>query len=114
MRLGRVIHCSRLVDKELKSKQIIVDDTPPKLDELLANIRKGKGKKKAKVISKIERDETNSRVIHIATPAPDKNMDDVTRIDYNVQTINLGPTSMEQDIEEYEGSSAVILGRLRK
>ena len=31
-----------------------------------------------------------------------------------MHTINLGPTSMEQEIEEYEGSSAVILGRFRK
>lgn len=31
-----------------------------------------------------------------------------------MRTINLGPTSMEQEIEEYEGSSVVILGRLRK
>lgn len=102
------------MDKELKSKKIVLDDTPPNWDELLANIGKVKAKKKARFISKIERDEVNNRVAHIATLAPDKNRDDVTGSDYSVQTINLGPTSMEHDIEEYEGSSVLILGRLRK
>lgn len=91
-----------------------MEDTPPNWDELLAKIGKDKGNKKARVISKIERDTTNNRVVHIATPAPDKNMDDVNAKDYNLLTINLGSTSMEQDIEEYQGSSVVILGRLRK
>lgn len=91
-----------------------MDDTPPNWDESLAKIGKDKGKKKARVISRIERDEANNRVVHIATPTQDKNKDEVTWHDYNMQNINLGPTSMEQDIEEYEGSSAVILGRLRK
>lgn len=66
------------------------------------------------MISGVERDEAHNRVVHIATLAPDKNKDDVARKDYNVQNFNLGPTSVEQDIEDYEDSSAVILGRLRK
>lgn len=70
--------------------------------------------KEAKVISRIKRDATNNKVVHIATPDLDKNRDDVPGSDYTIQTINLGPTSMEQEIEEYEGSNAVILGRLRK
>lgn len=102
------------LDKELKSKKIMVYDTPPNWDELLANIGKGKVKKKARVISRIERCEANNRVIHIATPMPDKNKDEVTSKDYSVQTISLGPTSMMQEVEEFEGSSAAILSRLKK
>lgn len=91
-----------------------MEDTPPNWDALLAKIGKDKGKKKARVISRIERGEAHNRVVHIATPDPDKNKDDVVGRDYNIQTFNLGPTSVKQDIEDYEGSSAVILGRLRK
>jgi hypothetical protein len=70
-----------------------VDDTPPKRDDLIANIRKGK-ENKAKVISKIDRDETNNKIIHIATLAPYQNKDGVTRKNYSIYNINLGPTSM--------------------
>lgn len=94
--------------------QVFVEDTPPNWDELLAKIGKDKGKKKSWIISKIERDEESNRVVHIATPAIDKNMDEVTAKDYNMQTIHLGPTFIEQEIEDYQASSAVILGRLRK
>lgn len=83
------------LDKEIKRKQVVVEDSLPNCDELLENIGKDKGKKKARVISKVERDETNNRVVHIATPIPDKNRDEVTRKDYNLLTINLGATSME-------------------
>lgn len=85
------------LDEELRSKQIVIDDSTPNWDDLLANIGKGKAKKKAKIIPRVGRDEANNRVIHIATPAPDKNKDEVTRQDYSVQRINLGPTSMIQE-----------------
>lgn len=102
------------LDKEIRRKQVVLEDSPPNWDELLPKIGKDKGEKKARVISKIERDEAHNRVVHIATLALDKNRDDVAGKDYNVQTFNLGPTSIEQDIKDHEGSSVVILGRLRK
>lgn len=102
------------LDKEIKRKQVVVEDTSPNWDELLTKIVKDKAKKKARVISKIERDQESNKVVHIATPTPDNNRDEVTTKDYNVQTFNLGPTFIEQDIKDYQGSSTVILGRLRK
>lgn len=103
------------LEKEItRKKQVIFEDTPLDWDEMLTKIGKGKKKKMEKLVSRIERDEAHNRVIHIATLATDKSKEEVTGKDYNVQTINLGPASMEHDIEEYEGSNAIIINRLRK
>lgn len=72
------------LDKDIKRKQVVVEDTPPNWDDLLAKLGKDKGKKKARVILRIEIDEENNMVVHIATPIPDKNQDKVTRGDYNL------------------------------
>lgn len=69
------------LDKGIRRKQVVVEDTPPNWDELLAKIGKDKGKKKARVISRIERDEASNRVVHIATPTPNKNRDYVAAKD---------------------------------
>lgn len=53
-------------------------------------------------------------MIHISTPIADKNKDEVTPQDYNIQTIKLGPTSRRQEVEEFKGPSATILERLAK
>lgn len=57
---------------------MVVDDTPPNWDELLANIGKGKTKMKARVISKITRDEADNRIINIATLTADKGKRKIT------------------------------------
>lgn len=72
------------LDKEIKRKQVVVEDSPPNWDALLAKIGNDKGKRRARVISRIERDEAHNRVFHIATPAPGKNRGNVAGKDYNV------------------------------
>lgn len=82
-----------------------MDDTPPNWDELIANIGKGKEKKKARVISKITKDEADNRIIHNATPTTDKNKDEIVPQDYTIHRIKLGPTSKDQEKEEFQESS---------
>lgn len=72
------------LDKEIKRKQVVVEDTPPNWDALLAKIGKDKGKKRARVISKVEMDEAHNKFVHIATLALDKDRNDVVEKDYSV------------------------------
>lgn len=62
----------------------MVEDTPPNWDELLAKMGKIKDNKKARVILRIERDEAYKKFVHIATPTPEINKDDVVGKDYNI------------------------------
>ena len=50
----------------------------------------------------------------VAVPPEQGNKEDIRPKDYTFTRINLGPTSKEQEIEEFKGSVSSILNRLNK
>lgn len=66
------------------------------IDDFLASVGKEKEQKKAKVVSKITRDDTGVRIAQVAVLMGDKARDAVTPMNYQVTTIDLGPTTKKR------------------
>lgn len=56
-------------------------------------------KKKATKMSKTTRDGEGSRIIQIATPRVNKPADEITAKEYDLETIDLGPPTTDQELE---------------
>lgn len=101
--------------KERMTKEVIVaeEEATDKLDSFLEWIGQTIEKKKATKLSKITRDNIVSQIIQIATPRVDKPEDEITTDDYDLETIELGPTTVEQEIEDLSDSVKIVQDILR-
>lgn len=79
-------------------------DRALELEDLINMINKPTKKKVVKKFSKVTRDESRSRMLHLAVPRVDKDRNEITPNEYNITIVNLGNTSKAQVIEYFDES----------
>lgn len=99
----------------LKVKTIIevLEDEDDMVD-FLARLETVAVRKPTKMFSTIQRDETSHRMVQIAVPTMFKSKEDIAPQEYAITTVDLGPTTKSQKIEDLDNSIMSIKVRLEK
>lgn len=102
--------------KERLTRVIVVDEEEDvfDLESLIGNSQEVMEKKKATKMSKVIRDETGSRKLQIATPVVDKYEGEILADEYDLETFELGPLTIEQAMEEATDSFEALKDKLKE
>lgn len=92
----------------MKKKIIVESNLDDDLEDFLNRIGKIVEKKQAKKYSKITKESSGFQLVQVVIPKVNTTKDDITLEEYEVTTVDLGPTTKEQEIEEFDESVKVI------
>lgn len=84
------------------------------LEELLKRMDRPAERKAPRKFSKVVREESGSRILHIAEPAMDKDRSEIRQEDYLIRQIDLGHASTGQVVGDFEECSLAIKEKLLK
>lgn len=93
---------------------MVTEEIVPNQDSFFTSLGRTKEKNKARLISTIIKDESNNKVLHVSTPTIEKNKHEATPKNYNVQTINLGPSTKKKETKDLKDFVDVVLKGLDK
>jgi len=79
------------------------------LSTIMSQAQKPKKQKKAKIQSRIYKDESGSRIAEIAVPPADTAREHVREEDYVISIVDLGPTTCAQRVDDFKDSITSIL-----
>lgn len=91
-----------IVPDWLKNNMKKVEDLQPieDIDAFLAQIRKAKEPKQSKKFTQITRDGSGTRTLHVALPMVDKTRKEISPMDYQIATFDLGPSTKRQEFQK--------------
>lgn len=100
--------------ERLKIKVLVEVPEEDDMADFLARLETVAAKKLAKVFSTIQKDEIGRCTMQIAVLIVDKSKEDITPQEYAITTVDLGPTTKGQEVEDLDNSVASIKARLEK
>lgn len=103
-----------LLRERMKVKAPIEIQQEDDTTNFLTRLEKVTIKKIAKKYSLIQKDDVGFRSVQVDVPKVDKAIEDITLGDYEITTINLGPTTKEQEVQELDDLVKRIKKRLEK
>lgn len=88
-------------------------DAMQELEELLSRIDRPV-EKVARKFSKITRDESGSRILHLAVPRVNKDKNWITPNEYEITEVDLGKSSKAQMVEDFDESSLALKEQMKR
>lgn len=98
--------------QSMEKKKMIEAQPIENIDDFLAKPNEEKEQKRAKIFSKIARDDTSVRIAQVVVPMDYKTKDVVTPMDYQITTVELEPTTKEEEFQELDDTVKAIRARL--
>lgn len=94
--------------------QVIETQEEDDMVDFLAKLEQVATKKPARRFSTIQRDEAGYRTVQIVVEKLDEAKGDIASHEYEITTLNLGPTTKKQEAEDLDNSIASMKARLDK
>ena len=88
---------------------------PPPFDVISSILQKPPKMKKTKVMSRLAIDETSGNLcLELAKPIIERNVEEASKSDFIMVKVDLGPSNVERDFQNFEVNAALMLQRAKK